>query len=62
MGKRKARNGQPIRFAVKDAVTGRAIRDDDGNRVQIVAFTQKSAKLQAKQTYGAQVIVEALGT
>jgi dCMP deaminase len=50
--KTKEKNGQLIRFAVRCAITGKAIRNREGLPVQVMAYTPKAAKHQAKGMHG----------
>jgi hypothetical protein len=49
---------KPIRFAIRDASTGKMVRNGHGEPVYIMAYTAKAAKHQAKPLHDRQVIAE----
>jgi hypothetical protein len=53
--KAKVKNGQPIRFAIRDASTGKMVRNGHGEPVYIMAYTAKAAKRRASYC-GARVM------
>jgi hypothetical protein len=56
----KPKNGQPIRFAIRDAVSGKMVRRPDGTPVYIMAYTPKAARHQCKAMHDGQIIAEAV--
>ena len=58
--KAKIKNGQLIRFAIRDAVSGKMVRRSDGSPLYVMAYTPKAARHQSKGMHDGQIVAEAV--